>query len=474
MSNLHAAMIGFDITPRFHPQYGAWGTTPDMTEMDMPLLARCLVLEQDGRRLIWFGLDQVGDTVEGTGVLRREVAEAVGATPQQVIWSTSQGHSTGALPGSVLSGTSFTDTTPPDPQFAEQVRTHFIKSCIDAARQAIGQLQPVRVAAGRGFCDSISYNSRLPMPTGGNKFSREYGEALQSGKYFDKTIGLVRFDDLQGKPIGTIFNFCCHPAVLIKDKHCSPDWVGSARPVIEDSMGGALAMYVQGFCGDVHPRHMFGTPQQAAMLGKRLGEAAVEATLSPVRAESFGYEFCDIELECQPMPCRQWCQRTIDQRQAFIEALKHDDPNLTWVARYNTPEASMFSVEDRIAMTQMTIDYFTESIHMIDAGEAGIQTLPLTLGAVRIGDVAAALSPGENFTITGQHVRERSPFAHTLICGDTNGLFGYIGPDEEIDRGGSETEWCWHLLVPRGHRLPPAKGSAQRVVDTLVDLLGRL
>ena len=50
--------------------------------------------------------------------------------------------------------------------------------------------------------------------------------------------------------------------------------------------------------------------------------------------------------------------------------------------------------------------------------------------------MVAAISAGENFTQTGRQVRERSPFAHTLVCGDTNGMFGYIGDDAEIDRGG--------------------------------------
>ena len=111
---------------------------------------------------------------------------------------------------------------------------------------------------------------------------------------------------------------------------------------------------------------------------------------------------------------------------------------------------------------------------MIDAGEPERKTLDVTLGGVRIGDIAAALSPGENFTITGAKVRNRSPFAHTLICGDTNGLFGYMGTDEEIDRGGFETDVFWKCLEFEGMRLPPAKGTAKRIRDTLVGILEQL
>jgi hypothetical protein len=99
--------------------------------------------------------------------------------------------------------------------------------------------------------------------------------------------------------------------------------------------------------------------------------------------------------------------------------------------------------------------------------------VPVSRGPVGLIANHTALSPGENFTITGRHVRLQSPFVHTLICGDTGGLFGYIGDDVEIDRGGAETQFSWNILHPRGHCLPPARGSAQRVIATLVDLLQR-
>ena len=57
MADLHAAVVGFDITPPIHPQYGAWGTTPKLKTVDMPLLSRCVALEQDDRRLLWCGSD---------------------------------------------------------------------------------------------------------------------------------------------------------------------------------------------------------------------------------------------------------------------------------------------------------------------------------------------------------------------------------------------------------------------------------
>ena len=476
MSNLCAAMVGFEITPRFHPEHGAWGTTPSVTKLDTEvggLYSRCLALGQDDRRVVWFGSDLIGDSVALTESWRAEVAVALGMVPSQIIWSTSQTHSSAAVPGSLISGSSVTKLATTDSAFIESERQRFVNAFIEAGRHALDQLQPVRVWAGRGYCDTISYNSRFPMPQGGSKFSRDYAEGRQSDKYFDPTIGLVRFDDFSGKTIGTIINFCCHPAVLVCDEYCSSDWVGTARRCIEEALHNTPAMFVQGFCGDVHPYYMFGSPRQAAVLGRRLGQAAIEAlpTLIPARSEPFGHVWKTVELPCQRMPSREACQQEIDASEAFIEELTQHNPRATWLGGYNHPEPDMFSPEERVASTQRSMEYFRALIRMIDTGHKPPATHSVTLGALRFGDVGAALSPGENFTLTGFRVRSRSPFVHTLVCGDTNGLFGYIGPDEEIHRGGAETDYHWRGPIAGDYRLPLAKGSAQRVADTLYELL---
>jgi len=467
---LKAGIIGFDITPRFHPTCGAWGSTPSMTEIDLPLLARCIALDEGGRRLLWFGSDLIGETIKGTDVYRDEIAGALGLRRDQVIFSTSQTHSSGAVPGSALTGSSVCDTSKNDPQFMAQERKRWMNSYIAAGRQAIAELQPVKVWAGRGYCDSISYNRRTPLPNGGVKFSRHHSEGLQNGKFFDPTIGLVRFDRSDGKPLGAIFNFCSHPATMVNDRMISPDWVGTARAHIEEALGGAPAMYVQGFCGDVNCHGIFGTPAQAKRTGARLGRAAVDAlaTLVPVRGEPLLSEFRTIAVECQPMPSRAELERQLAVRRAFIDEL-NDDPAATWFDGINFPE--QLSPALRAVGVRLQMDHIEEGLRMLQAGESPRATLPLTLGAVRIGDVGCMISPGENFTQTGMNIRMRAPFAHMLICGDTNGLFGYIGTDEEIPRGGYETYSYWKLLVHDGFRLAPAKGTAGRIVQAGVELL---
>ena len=473
MEPLRVGIAGFEFTPRIHPTCGAWGTSRTMTEIDMPLLGRCVALEHDGRRVVWYAMDIVGENLAPTTVHRDRVADALGLVREQVIWSVAQTHSCGALPGSNRTGSAISDLSDQDQQFAEAERQRFIKSYLDAGREAIERLQPATVWAGRGFCDSISYNSRFPMPDGGCKFSRNYAEGLQGGKFYDPTIGLIRFEDTNGKPLGVIFNFCCHPAVMINDKYISPDYPGTARMCIEEAIGGAPAMFTQGFCGDVHCHHMFGTPEHAKRIGKRLGQAAVEAlsTLIPARSAPLAWAHEPLELPCLPMPSRRELEQGMADRLAFIEELKHD-PAAVWFDGTNAPE--QMSVEDRIKFVEVKVRFFKEGLRMLDSGESPRTTLSFPISALRIGDVAAALSPGENFTLTGSKIRQRSPFVHTLICGDTNGQIGYIGDDIEIDRRGYETHSYWQGLYPNGFRTAPAKGAVQKVIAAACGLLNKL
>ena len=99
--------------------------------------------------------------------------------------------------------------------------------------------------------------------------------------------------------------------------------------------------------------------------------------------------------------------------------------------------------------------------------------MPFPVGAIRIGDVAACLTPGEPFVEIGWAIRARSPFVHTLICGEINGLCGNVGTDREIDRCYGLDSY-YEILNLDGFRLPPEKGSADRIISAALELLRQL
>src|SRR3972149_5735574 len=132
MDQLHVGVAGVEITPRFHPEFGAWGTSPTLPELDLPLLARCVALKQANRLLVWCGMDLVGFRVPQTDELRDEFCEALGLKREQVVLSTSQTHSSGAFPGCNLTGSSLVDDSEQDPRFAAAERKRGMKLFFDA------------------------------------------------------------------------------------------------------------------------------------------------------------------------------------------------------------------------------------------------------------------------------------------------------------------------------------------------------
>jgi hypothetical protein len=471
MTMLRAAMTGFDITPRLHPECGAWGCNPTVTEVESPLVGRCLALEADGEApVIWFGADLVGDSPQLTDALRQQVAEILGLPPDRVLWGTCQNHSSGAPPWAEFSGDVNADLSRRDPSFmaaeAERVQGLFCT----AAAAALEQLQPVSVSAGRGYCDSVSFNTRYPLPDGGVKYCRHQDEAAHSGRPIDPAIGLVRFDDQDGKHIGAVFNFNMHVATMISQEMISSDWVGPARTMIEEALGGAPVLYAQGFCSDINCYHLFGRPHQARATGQRLGAAAVTALshLAPVRSLPLRLLQRELQLQCQPMPSRQQLESEIAAMEQFIADLE-DNPDLLWCCDMNCYEKA--SVPMKRGLFQSKIDYRREGLRLLDAGEQVRGSLPYTVGVLRIGDVAAVLAPGEPFAETGLALRQRSPFVHNLICGDINGLFGQVFTDEDIRRGGSIIDSYFEILALDGFRLPPAPGSEQLLIQSCLELL---
>src|SRR5690606_19127270 len=93
--------------------------------------------------------------------------------------------------------------------------------------------------------------------------------------------------------------------------------------------------------------------------------------------------------------------------------------------------------------------------------------VPLETGvaALRIGDAAFVLLPGEPFVETGLAIREQSPFLRALAAGGAGAYIGYIPTDKAFVDGGYETgPGRWSRLMP---------GSEPLLRETCVNLITR-
>ncbi|HLJ10040.1 MAG TPA: hypothetical protein VKU82_02565, partial [Planctomycetaceae bacterium] len=201
---------------------------------------------------------------------------------------------------------------------------------------ALGHLQPARLGSARGEAP-LGVNRREKLPDGRVIIGENTDGAI------DRTVDVIRVDDLSGKPIATLASAAVHTIVLgPKTTALSPDLVGPARRIVESATG-APFLFLQGAAGNISPRSGIGSggPEQyddlarlGAMLGgevlknwalirthNRRGPRRVVQSVAAISTwdyesvesesiEHFGVACKRLVLEMAPLPARE----AIDQR----------------------------------------------------------------------------------------------------------------------------------------------------------------
>lgn len=153
---------------------------------------------------------------------------------------------------------------------------------IAAIGTAMKSLFPARLVAGRGPFESayMAHNRRLVRPGGGITALWENPDRRPT-KPVDPTVGVVRVEDLTGKPRAFAVHYACHPVALMSAGVVSRDYPGALVDYVEGELGpDCMAMFLQGASGDLDPydlhnlrgENRFNIVKQA---GTALGKAAL-------------------------------------------------------------------------------------------------------------------------------------------------------------------------------------------------------
>src|SRR4030095_14911904 len=142
-----------------------------------------------------------------------------------------------------------------------------------AVWQAQRNLRPVRIGAGSGACD-ININRRLKLPDGRVVIGRNPDGPV------DRTVRVVRIDDMDEKPVATIVHYACHPTIIAwQSEHATPDYPGIAKKVVEEQLGGTC-LFLQGATGNIGPKRGFtGDMRVYRKCGTLLGLEAAKVAL---------------------------------------------------------------------------------------------------------------------------------------------------------------------------------------------------
>ncbi len=416
--------VGFsqaDITP----PVGAIITGPGgpaSVGTDDPLRVRAMVVESGGRKLAIAGVDIVKIRHDLADRAIALVTRQTGIAREAVLLCPSHNHSSPLIPARgdrATANKAYIDTLPGR-----------IAECIVQADKA---LQPARMSIGRSLVYEGHVNRRVISKADGLVLNtwlkklndlKQVPQVLGSESVIDPELWLVRFDSPDGKMLGSLVNFTCHPCLhdRIGLKTWSADFPGIIAEHLAQAFGPqAVCVFTQGASGNIQPPVPWAPDwkERAAVFAK----AAVEAARTSIPVEGrvvVGYARRDVDVP----RCNAGAQRP--------EAISR----LGW-----RPEAFEGAKRTAEVMPRM---------------------LNVPVSAARIGPFAMATNAGELFVEWGISVKKRSPFPHTILSELTNDWIGYEPTELAFQHEGYETLAGANFVALEG---------IQKLVDTAVELL---
>jgi hypothetical protein len=381
---------------------------------DDPLHATTLVARSGGQTIAIVGVDLVKIRLDLTDAAIAQAARRTGIDPDAVMICPSHNHSSPFVPMGGPNNEEYLSALP--------------GRIADSIERAYESLQPARMYLGRSLVYEGIHNRRVITKADGlvlNTWLTKLNDLEQTPQVLgtegpiDPELWVARFDALDGKVLGTLVNFTCHPSLHgRRDRKWSADFPGVIAEHMANAFGeSVVSVFTQGASGNVNP-----TTHSSPDWRERAAVFASAAVVASKRATAIdepvavGYARRDLQV-----PRRD----PASQRPGAVARLgwRHKPGGIP-------PRGDVVPVN-----------------------------------AARIGPLGIATNAGELFVEWGLSIKERSPFPHTIVCELTNEWIGYEPTAEAFQHEGYET------LV--GVNFVSLEGT-QMLVDTAVELLREL
>jgi neutral ceramidase len=387
---LRVGAARIDITPAPDaalPMAGYGGRTEGFRAIHDPLHVRAVVLD-DGATVValvaWESLFVPEPVWAETS---QQIAKETGIRAEHVLLSAVHSHGAPTL----------APAQPTRQQLA--YRTTVQNAAVEAVRRAKAQLQPARFGIGRATAH-VNINRR--EFAAGRGWWLGYNEEGPS----DKTVTVLRFEDLTGRPIAFWINYAVHAVVMGPENYqitgdvagatsrfVEQHYVGNNRPRSDAGMrvrlrpeekatgDGVVALWTSGAAGDQNPVSMASGEDFTLVdaFGKVIGEAAVRAASS---------------VEVSAEASLRGVQKVVTCPGRRV------DPGQTPRAEYTFKDSDPVDIR---------------------------------LSLVMINDIALAGVSGEVFTLIAQRLQREAPSTQVVMVTHSNGSSGYIPNDAAFE-----------------------------------------
>jgi len=331
---------------------------------------------------------------------------------------------------------SFLSGALPDPVYVD----FLVERIAEAVSRAVASLAPAVLVSGTCPAPGFEFNRRLVRPNGlvvmggaGNA-----APSLPPAGPVDTQMPFLAFEDLSGRPIALAVNYACHNNCVSDVFHA--DIAGRMGEAIRDRLSAEVATpFLPAPCGDVIWRATGAGHTSGDERATEIGEAIAGLVMPAYRdAPRQSVDCAHVFRDVMEIPDRPWEESTFC----------HD------LCRGNDDRAKQFAR------------------HRYDPEEAAVKArgdtvCPVEIQGMAFGDTAVVTNPAELFVKFGMEIRDRSPFATTIVSELSNGYCGYVGDVNDFEQQGYETHRTLYTC-----RL--AKHAGRLIADASVAMLHAL
>ena len=425
-NKMTAGYARIDITPAESVPLAGYGNTLKRMSQGVldPLMATCIALTApEGETLLLFTLDLIYAHDTYAPETRKAISDRFGIPVEAIILAGTHTHS---APDMDQLGV---------PALANY-RENLVKKLTELAGTALADRKPCYMECGKTYNEKMNYIRHYVLENGdicGDNFgdpsvSSYRGHVAEP----DREIRMVKFCR-EGAADILLVNWQAHPSMASTiateegragRPYISADYIGACRNYIEQQKDMHFAFF-QGAAGNINSRSRLEwepDTRDYKQYGKQLGDFILAGLPS-----------------LQPMAGTK-----IRYTEAVLDApLNHTEDHLV-------PQAEIIYEEwqktnDYRHCADMAVPYGIHSPYhaggILMKAKLG-QSMPVTMGACRIGQLGIGVFPCEMFDTNGIYVRENSGFAMTLIFSCANGRQSYFPSRSAFVHGCYEADMC--------------------------------
>lgn len=403
-----------------------------------PLYARACVIRQGDGYAAFVTADCCGLYRSVTDAVRRRVAQYTPISPEQVMVMATHTHSGGPT-------LNWGEEVRIDPAYLED----FVKKLADAVIVAWQRLADSLLSYGEEQLDTISFIRVYRMKDGSLKTNPGCGNpevAAPVGR-IDPSVSVLSVRQ-EGRPVGAIVNFACHPAV-VGGVLSSADYIGVLSAQMKERFGpDFVTVFINGACGNINHFDLSDPstflPERHLYMGRALAQKAAAAVDNPLQALAEG-----------PV--------TVSERTLSAGLRKPTREMVDWAWEHIHGLGGEYA-----ARTPDTPEYF-ETFFAIQTFSLMLdkrQTTPVYLQLLRIGDLEVFGAPCQLFVEFGRAMKEGSSVPYSMVSAFANDYLGYVPTPECMAEGVYEAR-----LAPTSCL---AADTGGRIVDAMLEMSRQL